>query len=145
MDHRLKLLLLICLSTGRCAGMVLPMEERKVLERVGACKTALDIPSTGQAKAGGSRSEFLGSRQELFHCLPFTELWEMRDMSGAAEQLQPLLLKSPMSAYKLCEAPSDSPERTHQQQDQASAAEILPRTGPKMRRRHLRAPARNPC
>lgn len=80
---------------------MLPMEERKVLERVLACKAAPDIPPTGQAKAGGSRSEFLGSRQELFRCLSLTELWEIRDVSGTAEQPQLLLQRSPVLVYKV--------------------------------------------
>lgn len=144
MYHRLKLLILICLSTGPSTRMMLPMEERKVSERVGACKAALNIPPTGQAKAGGSRSVFLSSRQELFHCLPVTELWMIRDGKSTADQPQPLLQKSPVTMYKVWEALSNSPERVHQQQDQASAAALLLRTGPELRGRHLTAPARNP-
>ena len=114
------------------------------MERVVACEAALDIPPTGQAKAGGSRSEFLGSRQELFSSVPLTELWKIGDVNDTAEQPQPLLQKSPVSVYKVWEAPSDSLERTHQQQDQASAAVLLLRTGPKLRGRYLTAPTRNP-
>lgn len=50
MYHRLKLPMLVCLNTGLRAGMMLPMEVRKALERVIACKAALDIPPTGQTK-----------------------------------------------------------------------------------------------
>lgn len=55
--------MLMCLSTGLRAGLML-MEEMIV-----ACKAALDMPPTRQAKAGGSRSEFLCFRQELFSSL----------------------------------------------------------------------------
>lgn len=144
MYHRLKLPMLICLNTGLRARMMLPVGERKVLKRVVACKAALDIPLTGQAKVEGSRSEFLSSRQELFSCLPLTQLWEIRGVSGREKQPQPLLQKSPVSVCNVWEAPSNSPERMHQQQDQASAAVLLLRLGPKLRGRHLTAPTRSP-
>lgn len=95
--------MLMCLNTGLCAGLM-PMEERKVLEMIVACKAALDIPLTRQEKAGGSRSKFLCFRQELFCSLPLTELWEAGDVSSIAELPQALLQKSPVSVYKIWEA-----------------------------------------
>lgn len=89
--------MLMCLSTGLRAGLML-MEEMIV-----ACKAALDMPPTRQAKAGGSRSEFLCFRQELFS-FPLAELWEVGDVSCTAGLPQTLLQKSPVSAYKIWEA-----------------------------------------
>ena len=60
--------MLICLNTGLCAGTMLLMEERKVLERAVSCKAALDIPPTRRTKA-----EFLSSRQELLSTVSLSE------------------------------------------------------------------------
>lgn len=117
---------------------------KKVLEKVVACKAALDILSTGQAKAGGPRSEFLCSGQELFCSLPLTELWEIGVVSGTAEEPLPLLPKSLVSVYKVWEHHRTPQRRMQWQQDQVSAAVLLLRTGMKLRGGHLMGPTRNP-
>lgn len=135
--------MLICLNTGLCAGMMLPVGERKVLKRVVACKAALDIPLTGQAKAEGTDLNFSALGRN-FSAVSLSQLWEIRGMSGREKQPQPLLQKSPVSVCNVWGAPSNSPERMHQQQDQASAAVLLLRLGPKLRGRHLTVPTRSP-